>query len=552
MVIGTWEMAGFVWGTLMSNWVLATLVMTTSLFVFRKQLDKALAYIITYHRGVFSLFLLMPISLIVNVVFWCVNRIDMWSPTSNISHKVKINQVQEQVKAWIRMGKKTKLCTARAGWKTMSLRVGKYKATHTGIEVSHLRSVVHVDEKKETVLLEPNVTMGQATATLNPLGWTLPVVPELDDLTVGGLVCGVGVESSSHKHGLFQHSCVAFELVTADGEYSRITAEDDPDLFRSIPWSYGTLGFLVGVEVKIMRIKPFVKLTYAPHYSRDSAVKCFRQAAADENIDFLETLAFAPDAYVQMDGVLVDADEAYGDEDGKHINPIGHWYKPWFFTHVRSFLACDNEKQHKDAVIAHEYIPLRDYYHRHTRSLFWEIQDIVTFGNHWLFRYTLGWLMPPNISLMKRTQTEELRKLYEEHHVVQDMLVPVSTLDEALGVFDAEFNVYPLWICPMRVFEADRGFIAPTKDGEEMFVDIGAYGVPQAPKFNHVSSLRQVEAFVRKVQGYQMLYADTHLTREEFREMFHHDLYDEMRNRLAGCKEAFPEVFDKVCKAARL
>ena len=27
------------------------------------------------------------------------------------------------------------------------------------------------------------------------------MLPELDDLTVGGLVCGVGIESSSHKYG---------------------------------------------------------------------------------------------------------------------------------------------------------------------------------------------------------------------------------------------------------------------------------------------------------------------------------------------------------------
>ena len=33
------------------------------------------------------------------------------------------------------------------------------------------------------------MTMGQITACLNPLGWTLPVLPELDDLTVGELVC---------------------------------------------------------------------------------------------------------------------------------------------------------------------------------------------------------------------------------------------------------------------------------------------------------------------------------------------------------------------------
>jgi hypothetical protein len=35
--------------------------------------------------------------------------------------------------------------------------------------------------------VEPLVTMGQLTATLNPLGFTLPVIPELDDLTVGSL-----------------------------------------------------------------------------------------------------------------------------------------------------------------------------------------------------------------------------------------------------------------------------------------------------------------------------------------------------------------------------
>lgn len=40
--------------------------------------------------------------------------------------------------------------------------------------------------------------------------------------------------------------------------------------------------------------------------------------------------------------------------------------------------------------------------------------------------------MPPNISLLKRTQTEEIRKLYKKHHVVQDMLVPISKMEEAL------------------------------------------------------------------------------------------------------------------------
>ena len=44
---------------------------------------------------------------------------------------------------------------------------------------------MQINEKKRTVLVEPLVTMGQITSTLLPLGWTLPIVPELDDLTIG-------------------------------------------------------------------------------------------------------------------------------------------------------------------------------------------------------------------------------------------------------------------------------------------------------------------------------------------------------------------------------
>lgn len=54
------------------------------------------------------------------------------------------------------------------------------------------------------------------------------------------------------------------------------------------------------------------------------------------------------------------------------INAIGKWYKPWFFLHVKSMLNNKN--------VTKEYIPLRDYYHRHTRSIFWELQVGIRFN----------------------------------------------------------------------------------------------------------------------------------------------------------------------------
>ncbi len=97
----------------------------------------------------------------------------------------------------------------------------------------------------------------------------------------------------------------------------------------------------------------------------------------------------------------------------------------------------------------------------------------------------------------------------------------------------------------MRIFKSDSGFICPTKSGEEMFVDVGIYGIPGNKEFKAVESTRAVEDFVRKVEGFQMLYADMYQDRAEFRSMFHHDLYDRLRHKLDAAK-AFPEVYDKV------
>lgn len=42
-------------------------------------------------------------------------------------------------------------------------------------------------------------------------------------ISAGGLIMGTGIESSSHKYGLFQHICTAYELVLADGSFVRCT-----------------------------------------------------------------------------------------------------------------------------------------------------------------------------------------------------------------------------------------------------------------------------------------------------------------------------------------
>lgn len=56
------------------------------------------------------------------------------------------------------------------------------------------------------------------------------------------------------------------------------------------------------------------------------------------------------------------------------INDVSKWYKPWFFKYVENIL----KKTSKGQTVV-EYVPLRGYYHRHSRALFWELQVSYTY-----------------------------------------------------------------------------------------------------------------------------------------------------------------------------
>lgn len=485
------------------------------------------------YRWVLVIFFLLPLSVLHDAFSYARNKIIFKLNSAPKKHDEKVRKVQKQVRDWNKTDRGVQMCTARPGWQTMSFRRGIYKKTMFNVDVN-LMDVLDVDEERRTVRLEPMATMGQVSAVLSPLGWTLPVLPEIDDLTVGGLVMGTGIESSSHIYGLFQHICVSYELVMSDGSVVKCSENENSDLFYAVPWSYGTLGFLTCVEVKLVPAKPYIQLKYCPYYSQEDTIAAFDSASKDCKNEFVECLMFDKNRGVVMTGVFKDFVE------GVKFNAIGRWYKPWFFEHVRQFLT-------KGA--GEELIPLRDYYHRHTRSIFWELKDIIPFGNFWAFRWILGWAVPPKVSFLKLTQTETVKKLYEENHIIQDMLIPIEELANAVNLFDETVRVYPLWLCPFKL-PANPGMVhSPTK-GDSMFVDVGVYGVPSVSNFNPITTTRLIEEFVRKVRGYQMLYADTYMTEQEFREMFDHNLYDRMRKK-HDCEKAFPTVYGKVNKSVR-
>lgn len=94
------------------------------------------------------------------------------------------------------------------------------------------------------------------------------------------------------------------------------------------------------------------------------------------------------------------------------LNEISRWYKPWFYEHVKSCLSKGGFE---------ECIPLCDYYHRHTKSIFWELK--VTFNLYHTFTGKTQYLGPKRVLY---TTFEPL--VSSKYCIVQTISCPVKVL----------------------------------------------------------------------------------------------------------------------------
>ncbi|CAM9420866.1 unnamed protein product [Phaeothamnion confervicola] len=445
------------------------------------------------------------------------------------------------------------MCTSRKAFLTMSTRTATFKEDCNRIRV-FLRDILEVDTEKMIIRTEPLVDMRYMTRHLAPKGLQLAIQVEMEDLTIGGLTMGLGMEVDSHLFGLIQETVVAFEIVLSDGKLVRATRDNEhAALFHALPWSHGTLGFLVAVELKILRNKPYVHMKYEPCHTQQRLAERLKELSESPDAPlFLEATVYSKETSVIQMGEFADKPA-----DTSKINPVNSFWKPWYYLHVEQALGAKGTFD--------EFIPVRHYYHRFTRSIFWELRDLIPFGNHPVYRYLLGWLGAPKVSFLKLTMTPQIRREVVYKHVVQDIIIPVDELQRSIDLFHEWFEIYPLLVFPIAVFDRSpykTWLRAPRNQFErqgrpglhskgkcEMFFDLGAYGVPEAVRrkepWNARKVIRAMEQYTRDVGGYQCLYADTFMTREEFREMFDHTLYDQMRKEY-GAIGAFPEVYDKI------
>ncbi|KAI5073424.1 hypothetical protein GOP47_0011437 [Adiantum capillus-veneris] len=533
-------------------------------------------------RWIPVLFVVLPLSCLLDMVIYLKQQ---WSSSMKSYRRRQREHDHNLVKVIKRVRQRHPsrdglLCTSRKPWETMGTRNMDYKrARRFEVDLSAFNNVLDIDPDRMIARVEPLVTMGQITRVTIPLNLSLAVVPELDDLTVGGLINGFGIEGSSHIYGLFSDTVVSYELVLADGKLVRATADNEyADLFYAIPWSQGTLGLLVAAEIKLIHVKEYMRVRYAPvrgtlrelaeaymsSFTMGSGMNGDVKVQSDEINreeellavpEFVETLIYSPTEAVCMTGRYASAEEVK--RKGNCVNRQGLWFKRWFYQHAQTAL------KRGEFV---EYIPTRDYYHRHTKSFFWEGKLILPFADQLWFRWLLGWLMPPKIPFLKITEAPAIRNYYHENHVLQDLLVPLYKVPAALEFLHKEVEIYPIWLCPHKIckfpfktmLHPEPGYEQHVRRGDtplaQMYTDIGLYSTPRAilsgKEFDGIRACKRMEKWLIENNGYQALYTVTELCEADFWRMFDGTLYSECRRKYKALG-TFMSVYYKSKKGSK-
>jgi FAD/FMN-containing dehydrogenase len=164
------------------------------------------------------------------------------------------------------------------------------------IDLSPMKSV-RVDPAARRAYVEPGATLGDFDHEAQAFGLAVPL--GINSTTgVSGLTLGGGFGWLSRKYGMSVDNLVSADVVTADGELLRASADAHEDLFWAIRGGGGNLGIVTMFEFQLHPVGPevFGGLVVLPlEQARDALVK-YRAAvdAMPEELSVWTVLRLAP------------------------------------------------------------------------------------------------------------------------------------------------------------------------------------------------------------------------------------------------------------------
>ncbi|MDA2889935.1 FAD-binding oxidoreductase [Mycolicibacterium sp. BiH015] len=401
---------------------------------------------------------------------------------------------------------------------TSNLFRARAKATAKGLDTSGLTGVIAVDPASRTADVAGMCTYEDLVAATLPYGLSPLVVPQLKTITLGGAVTGLGIESASFRNGLPHESVLEMDILTGTGDIVRASADENPELFRAFPNSYGTLGYSVRLQIELEAVKPFVSLRHLRFHSVPELIDAMDRV--------IETGGLHGDRVDYLDGVVFSADESYlcvGIQTGTPGPVSDYTGKDIYY---RSIQHTGN-----DSAEIHDRLTIHDYLWRWDTDWFWCSR---AFGAQnprirrwWPRRYrrsSFYWKLigyDQRFDIADRIEKRNGRPPRER--VVQDVEVPIERTVDFLHWFLDTVPIEPIWLCPLRLRD-DRSWSLYPLRPNHTYVNVGFWSsVPVGPEDGHTNKM--IERKVSELDGHKSLYSDAYYSEEEFDALYGGEIY---------------------------
>lgn len=335
------------------------------------------------------------------------------------------------------------------------------------------------------------------------------IVPELKSITVGGAIAGLGAESSSFRYGWVHETALEIEVLLPHGEVVICTPDNEhSDLFYALPSSYGSLGYVLKAKMRLIAVKPYVKLTRL-HFTDPEQYfnKLMELSNHPGDIDYIDGVSLQDDLYITLGQFSEQAP---------------------FLSNYRYL----NIYYQSIPVKPTDYLTTLDYIWRWDADWFWcskyfLMQNPVVrrLLGKWLLKSTVYWRIMHfmNAHSFIRKLTHWIMPATET--IIQDLQIPAEKACQFYQFFKQEIKIDPMLICPLRMNPQLAQFMFCPLQKNQIYINFGAYGnfIPSEQESGYVN--RRIENKVAEAGGNKWLYSNVFYSAQEFWNLYDKNAY---------------------------
>lgn len=382
-------------------------------------------------------------------------------------------------------------------------RESVYKEGRHKLPLEMFNEILEITE--EHVVVEPRVTFDQLVKATLAKGLVPPVVPEFKEITVGGAYSGASLESSSGVYGQFSDTVLQLTVLLGSGKILRASPTENSDLFYALSGSFGTLGILLSLTIRL--------------------IPALKNVLVGKEGSFQETLILE-NRRVSLQAQMTNSPITFKTTA----------FSDWYYRRAPSSIPF--------------VMPLYDYLFRYDPGAFWMASTFQ--GASWILHHLFGGKKTPSFGTPKEPPAFlrplfSAGRLYKSLHalpknwfaknfVVQDFYIPEENVEK----FISQVKIRPLWLCPVKPTSTKQIFSPHFLPANKLY-DVGVYGLdPESEK-----TTKQLEKLCHELGGRKMLYAYNYYSPAEFWQIYNKSFYEELRAKYEAAPR-FPSIEEKV------